>query len=89
MKEIRLLFFKDMDTNPTLHVDIIDSGQGIRDEDKDKLFSSFTRLNEEKNQSIEGTGLGLAITKQLVALMNDNIIEGHFSLSGKCSFWRI
>ena len=64
---------KDLETNPTLHVDIIDSGQGIKDEDKDKLFSSFTRLNEEKNQSIEGTGLGLAITKQLVAMMNGSI----------------
>ena len=77
---------KDMDTNPTLHVDIIDSGQGIRDEDKDKLFSSFTRLNEEKNQSIEGTGLGLAITKQLVAMMNGSIsVESTFGVGSTFS----
>ena len=77
---------KDMDTNPTLHVDIIDSGQGIKDEDKDKLFSSFTRLNEQKNQSIEGTGLGLAITKQLVAMMNGSIsVESTFGVGSTFS----
>lgn len=77
---------KDIDTNPTLHVDIIDSGQGIKDEDKDKLFSSFTRLNEQKNQSIEGTGLGLAITKQLVAMMNGSIsVESTFGVGSTFS----
>lgn len=70
---------KELDTNPTLHVDVVDTGQGIKDEDKDKLFSSFIRLNEQKNQSIEGTGLGLAITKQLVAMMNGRIsVESTF-----------
>lgn len=79
-------FMKDQDTNPTLHVDIIDSGQGIKDEDKDKLFSSFTRLNEQKNQSIEGTGLGLAITKQLVAMMNGSIsVESTFGVGSTFS----
>lgn len=79
-------YMKDMDTNPTLHVDIIDSGQGIRDEDKDKLFSSFTRLNEQKNQSIEGTGLGLAITKQLVAMMKGSIsVESTFGVGSTFS----
>lgn len=77
---------KDMDTNPTLHVDVIDSGQGVKEEDKDKLFSSFTRLNEQKNQSIEGTGLGLAITKQLVAMMNGSIsVESTFGVGSTFS----
>ena len=77
---------KDVDTNPTLHVDIIDTGQGIKDEDKDKLFSSFIRLNEQKNQSIEGTGLGLAITKELVAMMNGSIsVESTFGVGSTFS----
>ena len=79
-------YMKDMETTPTLHVDIIDSGQGIKDEDKDRLFSSFTRLNEQKNQSIEGTGLGLAITKQLVAMMNGSIsVESTFGVGSTFS----
>lgn len=77
---------KDLETNPTLHVDIIDSGQGIREEDKERLFSSFTRLNEQQNQSIEGTGLGLAITKQLVAMMNGSIsVESTFGVGSTFS----
>ena len=40
----------------------------------DKLFSKFTRLELNKNISIEGTGLGLAITKKLVEMMNGKIV---------------
>ena len=58
---------------PTMCMSIKDSGQGIKPEDIDKLFTSFTRLNEQKNKSIEGTGLGLAITKQLTTMMRGDI----------------
>ncbi len=39
-------------------------------EDMDKLYDSFSRLEESRNRNIEGTGLGLNITKQLVADKN-------------------
>ena len=52
---------------------IKDSGLGIRDEDKERLFDSFTQVDSVKNHSKEGTGLGLTITKQLVELMGGNI----------------
>jgi len=57
-----------------LIISVEDSGQGIKKEDVDKLFTKFQRLDEEKNATIEGTGLGLAITKQLVELMGGRII---------------
>ncbi|MCR5175524.1 MAG: response regulator [Anaerovibrio sp.] len=50
-----------------------DTGIGIRDEDKDKLFSKFQRLDLEKNRTIEGTGLGLAITIRLTEMMHGSI----------------
>ena len=50
-----------------------DTGIGIRDEDKAKLFQSFERFDSVRNRGIEGTGLGLAITKSFVELMNGNI----------------
>ncbi len=50
-----------------------DTGMGIKEEDMDKLFSPFQRLDETKNRNIEGTGLGLNITKQLVKLMGGGI----------------
>ena len=56
-----------------LGISIKDSGLGIRDEDKARLFDSFTQVDSVKNHSKEGTGLGLTITKQLVELMGGSI----------------
>ena len=56
-----------------LRVEVEDTGIGIKEEDKDKLFSNFTRLDEKKNRSIEGTGLGLSLTHKLVQLMGGSI----------------
>ena len=56
-----------------LHVEVADSGIGIKKEDIDKLFTKFQRFDLVKNSSTEGTGLGLAITKSLVELMNGTI----------------
>lgn len=56
-----------------LDFEIEDTGIGIRDEDKEKLFQNFTRLDEKKNRNIEGTGLGLSLTKKLVSLMGGDI----------------
>ena len=47
-----------------------DSGIGIKEEDLNKLFDSFQRLDLEQNRNIEGTGLGLAITHNLVEQMH-------------------
>ena len=56
-----------------LTLKVSDTGIGIRDEDKDKLFQSFQRLDEKKNHNIEGTGLGLHITYRLVDMMGGHI----------------
>ena len=56
-----------------LVISVTDTGAGIKEEDIEKLFESFKRIEEEKNRNIEGTGLGLRITKQLVELMNGTI----------------
>ena len=56
-----------------LHISIRDTGMGIKEEDIDKLFTSFARFDLEKNRGTEGTGLGLAITKQLLDLMGGKL----------------
>jgi len=56
-----------------LVIKVIDTGKGIRQEDFEKLFSEFSRLDLVKNTSIQGTGLGLAITHNLVKAMNGSI----------------
>ncbi len=56
-----------------LTIRVQDTGRGIKDEDIDKLFTKFERLDIEKSSTAEGTGLGLAITKKLVEMMNGEI----------------
>ncbi len=56
-----------------LSFEVRDTGVGIRQEDIENLFSSFKRLELEKNRHIEGTGLGLNIAKSLVEQMNGSI----------------
>ncbi len=52
-----------------LKFSVKDTGIGIRDEDRKKLFTDFQRLDLKQNKNIEGTGLGLAITYRLVKMM--------------------
>ncbi len=52
-----------------MHITVSDTGIGIRPDDMDKLYDSFSRLEETRNRNIEGTGLGLNITKQLIDMM--------------------
>lgn len=56
-----------------LKVSVEDTGIGIKEADKEKLFESFQQLDSKRNRNIEGTGLGLAITRQLLKLMNGSI----------------
>ncbi len=56
-----------------LTASVADTGTGIKEEDRDKLFKSFQRLDERKNHGIEGTGLGLHITNRLLQMMDGSI----------------
>ena len=57
-----------------LIISVEDTGIGIKQENLNKLFNKFERLDLKDNITIEGTGLGLAITKKLVDMMNGKII---------------
>ncbi|MDR3052638.1 MAG: response regulator [Coriobacteriales bacterium] len=56
-----------------LLVAVSDTGDGIRPEDIDRLFSEYSQLDTKANRKIEGTGLGLSITKKLLDLMGGSI----------------
>lgn len=57
---------------PTLTLSVKDTGKGMTEEEKQKVFQAFTRLKSA--QGIEGTGLGLSITQELVSLLGGEII---------------
>ena len=56
-----------------LVISVRDTGIGIRQEDMDRLFDKFERMDLERNSTIEGTGLGLAITQRLLNMMGGTI----------------
>lgn len=47
-------------------IEIADTGIGLREEDKNKLFQQFFRVKNKYTRTISGTGLGLSIVKRLV-----------------------
>ena len=55
--------------NNTLIIDIVDSGRGIRDEIRDKVFNMFYRGTDKA----EGSGLGLYIAREMVHKMNGTL----------------
>ena len=70
---LRMGYEQEEEEQLLLKIEVEDSGIGIKESDIDKLFLNFTRVDEQKNRSIEGTGLGLSLTKNLVELMGGEI----------------
>ncbi len=56
-----------------LRVRVSDTGKGIKEEDKQKLFTAFQRLEEKENRNIEGTGLGLALSQRILHRMGSEL----------------
>ncbi|MET0008799.1 MAG: ATP-binding protein [Candidatus Thiodiazotropha sp. 6PLUC9] len=70
---IRAMVVEKQDSEPTwVRFEIEDTGPGMREEDRERIFIPFEQL-EERTTSEAGTGLGLAISKQFVELMGGTI----------------
>ena len=70
-----------------LNVSVEDTGTGIKEEDIDKLFAAFQRVDEVKNRGIEGTGLGITITQSLLNMMGSALdIKSEYGKGSVFSF---
>jgi len=62
------------DDTTTLIFRVRDTGQGMTEEQVEKLFDDYSRFNMEANRTTEGIGLGMGITKSLIDMMNGEIL---------------
>lgn len=56
-----------------LRIAVRDTGNGIPQEAKERIFEQFTQADASKTARVGGTGLGLAITRKLTEAINGRI----------------
>lgn len=67
---------KTRDTPPRkfLRIDVKDTGAGIREEDRDRIFEAFQQIDRSYSRRTSGMGLGLTLTKNLVDLHGGKLL---------------
>ncbi len=67
---------------PNILVHVDDDGIGIPPEDRESVFSAFTRLDRSRDRATGGYGLGLAITRRVLELHGGTAMAGTAPLGG-------
>jgi two-component system sensor histidine kinase RpfC len=71
--EVRVRPRAETDTSVDLRFEVEDTGIGIPNEAKQRIFDSFTQGDQSTTRQYGGTGLGTTIAQQLVKLMGGDI----------------
>lgn len=84
--DVNLRVDRQTETHTLVRAEVSDTGSGIPEDARQRLFSPFGQVDASASRRHEGIGLGLSIAKQLVELMGGAI--GFESAAGEGStFW--
>ena len=68
--------------NSQLHLTVEDTGNGIPEELKERIFEPFFRLDKSRSRELGGVGLGLALVREIVRVHNGSILVKNYANSG-------
>lgn len=68
--------------NSQLHLTVEDTGNGIPEELKERIFEPFFRLDKSRSRELGGVGLGLALVCEIVRVHNGSILVKNNANSG-------
>jgi|CXWL01.1.fsa_nt_gi PAS domain S-box-containing protein len=86
---VQILKAEEDTSSVLLRFEIVDTGVGLTEEAKAKLFQSFTQADSSTARKYGGTGLGLTICKRLTELMGGQIGIQSFPGTGTCVWFTI